>query len=146
MRRVLKPKWWTGHLLVVAAVLVMLRLGQWQFDRATGPGGGIQNYAYAAQWPLFAVFAVVLWVRTLLDEVRRDPAVEAEQARRRAAAAALATRQVLRRDGFVVGVSASATTLTRDDDDPEVAAWNSRLARLNAIDAALDAGAAGRQR
>ncbi|MBV9292014.1 MAG: hypothetical protein JO222_06155, partial [Frankiales bacterium] len=64
MRTVLQPKWWMVHLGVVAAVLVMLRLGLWQWHRATSASGGIQNYAYAFQWPLFAGFTIVLWVRT----------------------------------------------------------------------------------
>jgi hypothetical protein len=51
----------------------MLRLGLWQWHRAESASGGIQNYAYAFQWPIFAVLAIVLWVKTLQYEVRRDP-------------------------------------------------------------------------
>src|SRR4051794_1599896 len=73
MRRVLAPKWWGLHIGVLIAVLVMLRLGLWQWHRAESASGGIQNYAYAFQWPLFAVLAVVLWFKTLQEELRRDP-------------------------------------------------------------------------
>jgi DNA-binding transcriptional regulator of glucitol operon len=65
VRRLLGPKWWLLHVFVLAAVLVMLRLGLWQWHRANSASGGIQNYAYAFQWPIFACFALFLWVRTL---------------------------------------------------------------------------------
>ena len=58
-RILLSPKWLAGHLFVIAAVLVMLRLGLWQWDRSQSGSGGIQNYAYAFQWPCFAVFTIV---------------------------------------------------------------------------------------
>ena len=70
MRKLLAPKWWLLHLFVAAAVYGMLRLGLWQWHRANSSSGGIQNYAYAFQWPLFAVFGIVLWVKTMQDELR----------------------------------------------------------------------------
>jgi len=70
VRKVLAPKWWLLHLFVAATVYGMLRLGLWQWHRANSTSGGIQNYAYAFQWPLFAVFGIVLWVKTMQDELR----------------------------------------------------------------------------
>src|SRR3954451_12607310 len=131
MPRVLQPKWWALHVTVLVAVLVMLRLGLWKWHRASSPSGGIQNYAYAFQWPLFAVFAVVLWVKTLIEEARRDPnAPPHEQP-----AAQRVQAEIVRQPGFVIGVSAPAPTV-HAEDDPDVAAWNARLAALNAADAA----------
>jgi DNA-binding transcriptional regulator of glucitol operon len=130
---VLAPKWWSLHVTVLVAVLVMLRLGLWQWHRANSASGGIQNYAYAFQWPVFAVLAVVLWVRTLQEELRRDD---------RAARDGIPDPQrveadIVRRPGFVIGVTAP-TQQGGDADDPEVAAWNARLAALNAASAAVE--------
>src|SRR5207248_2948708 len=49
-------------------------------DRATSSGGGSHNCAYAFRWPLFAVCAIVMWAKTLLEEVRRPTAGSAEAA------------------------------------------------------------------
>jgi DNA-binding transcriptional regulator of glucitol operon len=133
VRKVLAPKWWLLHLFVLGAVLGMLRLGLWQWHRANSPSGGLQNYAYAFQWPLFAVFAIVLWVKTLMEEVRRPadtprggvaPGVHPVEA------------DIIRQPGVRVGVS--TVVIEADEDDPEVAAWNARFAALNARTATTD--------
>lgn len=130
----LAPKWWALHVGVLVAVLVMLRLGLWQWHRANSPTGGIQNYAYAFQWPVFAVLAIVLWIKTLQEEVRRDPnATEDERP-----APQRAEADIIRRKGLVIGVSAPSSPASAVDDDPEVAAWNARLAALNAAHAATE--------
>ena len=133
MRKVLAPKWWLLHLFVVGAVYGMLRLGLWQWHRANSSSGGIQNYAYAFQWPLFALFGIVLWVKTMQDEVRGRPDGHPDIARRNVATSVEAP--VIRTPGVRVGVS---TTVEVDDDDDEVAAWNARLAALNARTTAAD--------
>jgi hypothetical protein len=133
VRRVLSPKWCLAHLVVLVAILVMLRLGLWQWHRAESPTGGIQNYAYALQWPLFAVFAVVVWVKTLIEETRRDPA---EPRHPRAQPLPPEQAGVVRRAGVRVGVSAPADI---DADDEEVVAWNARFAALNAASASAEA-------
>jgi len=134
MRRMLQPKWWVLHLFVLAAVLVMIRLGLWQWHRANSGHGGIQNYAYAFQWPVFAVFAIVLWVKTLQEESRRDPdsPVDHRPPQQRVDA------EIIRRPGLVIGVSAPPATAGAAEDDPEVAAWNARLAALSNADAAVE--------
>jgi DNA-binding transcriptional regulator of glucitol operon len=135
VRRVLAPKWWLLHLFVLAAVLAMLRLGLWQWHRANSPSGGVQNYAYAFQWPLFACFAIVMWVKTLLEEVRRP------------AEGAVATRAVRRpmpdhpvpivqQPGVRVGITTAP--IEADEDDVELAEWNARFAALNARQAAAE--------
>jgi DNA-binding transcriptional regulator of glucitol operon len=134
MRRVLAPKWWGLHIGVLIAVLVMLRLGLWQWHRANSASGGIQNYAYAFQWPLFAGLAIVLWFKTLQEEVRRDPdaGVDDRPAPQQAEA------DIVRQPGFVIGVRTPALRVPDADEDPEVAAWNARLAALNAAHASVE--------
>jgi len=136
MRRFLTAKWCAGHLLVVLAVLVMLRLGLWQWHRANSPSGGIQNYAYAGQWPLFAVFALVLWVRTMIEDARHDGGEDRPAPRRPMPARADAS-EVEHRPGLIVGLSTPEPTAS-PEDDPELAAWNARLAALNAATTAVE--------
>lgn len=130
----LMPKWWLLHLFVLAAVLVMLRLGLWQWHRAGSPTGGIQNYAYAVQWPLFAAFAVFLWVRTLIEEARRDRSSDADGVR--PSAAPTPDSVIVRQHGVRIGITTQSVPI--DEDDAEVVAWNARLAALNAAAAAAE--------
>ncbi len=59
-------------MLVVAFCVVFLGLARWQWDRAHSVGGDWQNFGYALQWPLFAVFLFVAWLRFLWLEQHRD--------------------------------------------------------------------------
>jgi hypothetical protein len=47
----------------------MLWLGSWQLHRAES--GNSLSWAYTFEWPLFAIFVVVFWVKTIRDEA--DP-------------------------------------------------------------------------
>jgi DNA-binding transcriptional regulator of glucitol operon len=133
VRKVLAPKWWLLHLFVAATVYAMLRLGLWQWHRAHSKSGGIQNFAYAFQWPLFAVFGIVLWVKTMQDEVRRP----ADAPRGAAGPGVHATEaDIIRQPGVRIGIS--TPVVDGDEDDPEVAAWNARFAALNARTATTD--------
>lgn len=134
MRRVLAPKWWLLHITVLAIVYVMLRLGLWQWHRAESSSGGIQNFAYAFQWPIFAVFGIVLWIRTMVEEQRRDRSTPEEST----PAPQRVDAEIVRRPGLVIGVSAPEQADQPADDDPELAAWNARLAALNAAHAATE--------
>jgi hypothetical protein len=66
-RFLITPKWLGWHLFVILSVLGMLWLGSWQLHRAES--GNPLSWAYTFEWPLFAIFAVVFWVRTIRDEV-----------------------------------------------------------------------------
>ena len=134
MRRLLTPKWWLLHVAVLLAVLGMLRLGLWQWNRAESRTGGIQNYAYAFQWPLFAVFAIVLWVRTMYEDLHRDPADLSSSVSPQQRVEA----DIVRRGGVVMGVTTPTSQPGAFDDDPEVAEWNARLTALNAAHAAAE--------
>jgi hypothetical protein len=131
VRRLLGPKWWLLHVFVLAAVLVMLRLGLWQWHRANSASGGIQNYAYAFQWPVFACFAVFLWVRTLHEELRRPAA-----GRRTASVADMPEAEIIRQPGLRVGIRTPPIEV--DADDAELVAWNARFAALSAADLAVE--------
>jgi hypothetical protein len=68
LRFLISPKWVAWHVFVAAAVAGMLVLGDWQLRRALA--GNALSWAYTFEWPLFAIFGVVFWVKTILDEVR----------------------------------------------------------------------------
>jgi DNA-binding transcriptional regulator of glucitol operon len=72
VRAFLTPRWLGLHALLVVSLVVLVRIGLWQWDRAHTAGGSWQNYGYAVQWWLFGAFAVFLHVKAVLDEL--DPA------------------------------------------------------------------------
>lgn len=55
------------HLALVVCVIAFGLLANWQFRRALD--GNSLSWAYAFEWPLFIVYAFVLWRRLLLDEL-----------------------------------------------------------------------------
>jgi hypothetical protein len=65
-RFLIKPRWLGWHALMVASVLGMLALGNWQLQRAEA--GNALSWAYTFEWPIFAVFAIVFWAKTIRDE------------------------------------------------------------------------------
>jgi len=67
-RVLLTPRWLSWHLFAVAAVAGMIWLGDWQLRRALA--GNTLSWAYTFEWPIFAVFGVVFWVKTVRDELR----------------------------------------------------------------------------
>ncbi|HET9894851.1 MAG TPA: hypothetical protein VFQ44_07940 [Streptosporangiaceae bacterium] len=142
------PRWLSWHLFAIAAFTGMLWLGDWQFRRAIG--GNPLSWAYTFEWPVFAIFGVVFWVKTVRDELR--PAGGREAAGGGAAergtvgrgaagartgqdeAASLAQRQLARTGSGAPGTGVSGAG--GDDDDltedeaAELAEYNAYLARL----------------
>lgn len=111
------PRWLGWHLLVVASVLGMLWLGDWQLRRAES--GNSLSWAYTFEWPLFAIFAVFFWIKTIRDEAHpREEAAAATDISLPAGA-----HQALRVAGQPDGEQAGP-------EDPELAAYNAYLARL----------------
>jgi hypothetical protein len=129
----LSPKWWVLHLFVIAAVLVMLRLGLWQWHRSQSGSGGIQNYAYAFQWPCFAVFAIVLWVKTIRLEMTGPD--ESLNPASRFNAKPLPEPAIKKGPGVRIGITTTPETMAADDT--EMADYNAYLARLNKRAASL---------
>ncbi|WP_212833996.1 hypothetical protein [Catellatospora sp. TT07R-123] len=117
MRRLLTPGWLAGHALVLAAVVAFLALGWWQAGRAAE--GNTLSWAYTFEWPLFAVFVIVMWVREMRQTLRGDRADEPAPA-------------VEPRERPVITRRVNPATAAADDaDDPQLAAYNEYLAWLN---------------
>jgi hypothetical protein len=85
-RAVLRPKWLCWHAFAVVAFFGMLWLGDWQWHCALS--GNTLSWAYTFEWPLFAIFGVVFWVRTVRDEVGLTKAKSAGASAPRTSAAA----------------------------------------------------------
>jgi hypothetical protein len=121
-RFLFRPKWLGWHALMVLVVLGMLALGDWQFHRAES--GNSLSWAYTFEWPVFAIFVIVFWAKTIKDEFR--PPAQAEGLddvalpAGRGGAAALAMG------------NAGAAGAAEDEDDEELAAYNAYLAKLTA--------------
>ena len=75
MRRFTTPKWLLCHLAVVVLVVAFLRLGWWQLHRAEG-GNGL-SIGYTLEWPLFAAFVIVVWIREMRNVHRHNETVDA---------------------------------------------------------------------
>ena len=118
-RFLITPKWLGWHLLVIVSILGMLWLGDWQLHRAEA--GNALSWAYTFEWPMFAIFALVFWGKTIRDEVH--PPAEAEL-----------TDAVGLPDGAPVAPPASiregGDAGEPGEDDEELAAYNAYLARL----------------
>jgi hypothetical protein len=101
-------KWLGWHGFVILGVLGVLWLGNWQLHRAES--GNSLSWAYTFEWPLFAIFAVSFWVKTIRDEVH--PPAQAG-------------------DAFALpdGIPAPSPSAPRGDD-VELAAYNAYRARL----------------
>jgi len=119
-RFLISPKWLGWHALVILSVVGMLALGNWQLRRAEA--GNALSWAYTFEWPMFAIFAVVFWAKTIRDEVHPPaPAGSADAV------------------GLPGGVPVPPPGGPRQpgepgepggEDDEELAAYNAYLARL----------------
>jgi hypothetical protein len=114
------PKWLGWHLLVVASVVGMLWLGDWQLRRAEA--GNALSWAYTFEWPLFAIFAVFFWIKTIRDEAH--PA-EGEEAAPPAAVSLPARARP------VPAAVAGGEAEPGEPEDPDLVAYNAYLARLS---------------
>src|SRR5580704_10741008 len=103
------PRWLGWHAFAVLAAFGMLWLGEWQFHRA-GSGNAPS------------------WAKTIRDEFKphTDPgdAPEVELPVGAGASAAVGA-------GVGAGGPGARVTEEEDEDDPELAAYNAYLARLN---------------
>jgi hypothetical protein len=120
-RFLITPKWLGWHAIMVGSVYGMLLLGNWQLHRAES--GNALSWAYTFEWPIFAVFAVVFWAKTIRDEFH--PPVTAggdEDIDLPAGAMAAVPRQ---------GAPAPAEDPATAEEAAELAAYNAYLARLH---------------
>jgi hypothetical protein len=119
------PHWLAWHAFAVAAAWGMLWLGDWQFHRAEG--GNALSWAYTFEWPLFVIFGVVFWAKTIADEFKTRKAADEAAALPQPGPAATPPS---------VSLPAAAHTAVSedvfdDDEDPELAAYNAYLAGLS---------------
>jgi hypothetical protein len=119
------PKWLGWHAFAVVATIGMLWLGDWQFHRAES--GNALSWAYTFEWPIFAVFGVVFWAKTIRDEFK--PQVGTSDA--------LDVELPVGTGGGPLAIGKTGSTPgqdgrpAEDEDDPELASYNAYLARLN---------------
>jgi hypothetical protein len=118
-RFLISPKWLGWHVFVILSVVGMLWLGNWQLRRAEA--GNALSWAYTFEWPLFAIFAVVFWAKTIRDEVHPPAQAGSRDA-------------VALPGGIPVSPPGGSRPPGGDEepgeDDEELAAYNAYLARL----------------
>jgi len=119
------PRWLAWHAFAVFAAWGMLWLGDWQFHRAEG--GNALSWAYTFEWPLFTIFGVIFWAKTIIDEWQK-PAGEASTSPGLKAALARHKDDVSLPPAAHTPVS---TDFFDEADDPELAAYNAYLSGLN---------------
>ncbi|MBW8482507.1 hypothetical protein [Actinomadura parmotrematis] len=113
MRRFFTPGWLGLHAIAVVLFVSFLGFGWWQFDRAQA--GNDRSWGYTFEWPLFAIFVVVMWIKMMRDDLASDGKPKEPQVIEEPAGAAV-TRELIRQ---------------HEAEDPELAAYNRYLARLN---------------
>jgi hypothetical protein len=118
------PRWLSWHLFAVAAFIGMWWLGDWQFRRAMA-GNGL-SWAYTFEWPIFAIFGAVFWVKTVRDELHPVPPAPAREITLPAGVSGAGQEDA-------VPVMAGSRLAADDDDepDPELDEYNAYLAMLN---------------
>ena len=119
------PRWLSWHAFAVVAVLGMLWLGDWQFHRAES--GNSLSWAYTFEWPIFAVFVIVFWAKTIKDEFRPPGTAEGLDS-----VTLPAGRDGVAAAGPGAGPGEASAADAPDEDDDELAAYNAYLARLTA--------------
>jgi hypothetical protein len=120
------PRWLAWHAFAVFAAWGMLWLGDWQFHRAEG--GNALSWAYTFEWPIFTIFGVIFWGKTIVDEWRAG----GRQAQPGLARPGLARPAGSAADALPAAAHVAALTDDFDDaDDPELAAYNAYLTRLS---------------
>ncbi|HUR74076.1 MAG TPA: hypothetical protein VMZ00_07355 [Sporichthya sp.] len=116
MSVLLKPRWLALHAFTVFVVVSCAGLAWWQFVRADAGNG--RSFGYALQWPAMGLFGIGVWAWLCRDGVRAARAEPAEG---------------LPPDP--VPVYRAPAHVLDPDTDPELAAYNAMLARLNQEDA-----------
>src|SRR5260370_42637062 len=74
MRRFVALRWLGLHTAMIVIVAGFLELGWWQLRRAEG--GNALSWGYTFEWPLFAGFVVVFWIKAMRDELREARAAD----------------------------------------------------------------------
>jgi DNA-binding transcriptional regulator of glucitol operon len=129
MRRFLTLRWLGLHAAMVVIFVSFLALGWWQLYRAEG--GNALSWGYTFEWPLFAGFVVVFWVKMMRDELREARELEAAERDPEGEAGATSEAEPLTLPAGAQG-RAAGPQVPDDEQDEELAAYNAYLAQLNA--------------
>lgn len=122
------------HALAVVLVVGFLLLGWWQVNRAAQ--GNMLSWAYAVEWPVFALFVVFVWVKEVRRELRPESSPEQPEQDVQSADGSSGEPYraepdtldgILDRPVVTVRTPVEATA----DDDEQLAAYNRYLAWLN---------------
>jgi DNA-binding transcriptional regulator of glucitol operon len=108
----LKPRWLALHAFTVFVVISCACLGWWQLVRADA--GNDRSFGYALQWPVIGIFGLGVWLWLCRDGVRGARGEHDEVAR----------------PEEPVVVRRTPVPVVDPEADPELAAYNAMLARL----------------
>jgi hypothetical protein len=123
-RFLVSPRWLAWHGFAVICTVGMLWLGDWQLHRAQS--GNTLSWAYTFEWPVFSIFVVVFWVKTIMDEWRHPGGAAAKRG-----FAAVSYDGETGSPSLPAGAHTAADSDAGAADDPELAAYNAYLASLN---------------
>jgi hypothetical protein len=118
-RFLITPKWLAWHVIMIGLVYGMLALGDWQLHRAES--GNSLSWAYTFEWPIFAVFAVVFWAKTIRDEFHPPATGPADSDVALPAGV----------PGAALRPAAAGGEPAAPEEEAELAAYNAYLARLH---------------
>lgn len=127
-----RERWLSPRALVLHVALLVWFPGclvafWWQVHRAFD-GNGL-SYLYSVEWPAFAVAGVWVWWQL----VHTEPGQVGRLAQERLAASGVPPAAAMQGDVDATAPGAVAPPARRrEDEDPELAAYNDRLARLAA--------------
>lgn len=111
MRRFFTPSWIGLHVLAITLFTAFLAFGWWQLERAQA--GNDRSWGYVFEWPVFACFVIVMWVKMIRDELAGD-ATPAEPESEPA-----------------IPLSEAEIIKQHEAEDPALAEYNRYLQRLN---------------
>ena len=121
-RFLISPRWLAWHAFAVVAFWLMCWLGDWQFHRAIA-GNGL-SWAYTFEWPIFAIMGAIFWGKTIRDEFHIRSGTVTESVAPDLPGGAMAA------DGLPT-TAGSMSDDAGEPEDPELAAYNAYLAKLN---------------
>lgn len=124
VRVLFSRRWLLLHLGLVAAVVGCVALCWWQITRASE--GNPRSFGYAFEWPTFAVILVVLWIRGMREAVRGPGVVVSELDE--------VPDEEPNRSLIDGGFTREEIIAVDEAEDPELAAYNRKLAALHAAD------------
>jgi DNA-binding transcriptional regulator of glucitol operon len=115
------------HVAVLVVVPGCAVAAWWQVHRAQD--GNTLSYFYSIMWPAFALLGLYFWWLLIHTDYE---AVGLKGMRRTQARADTTATDAVPASPAPPPVVPEAPTLAADDDDPELAAYNARLAELSA--------------